>query len=216
MLALPRAVARVRPASAAFAAAASALCPRAAAFSTTRAAAAVLPRDKAPNFTLPAVVGTSITKVSLSDYAGRWVVLISYPLDFTFVCPTELVSFSDRLADFSALGADVLAISADSAFSHLAWQQMPRAKGGLGGVGMPLLADLGGNTLHEYGCLIENPEDTDAWVPFRATYLIDPAGECGGRAAGGRRRGAGVGRPRAWRAARGAHVAPPRSCHVMP
>lgn len=177
---LARSLARARPAAAA--AAAAARC-----FSASRAASAVLPRDKAPAFTLPAVVGTSITKVSLDDYKGRWVVLISYPLDFTFVCPTELIAFSDRLPEFKALGCDVLAISADSAFSHLAWQQQPRAKGGLGGVGMPLLADLGGNVLHEYGCLIENPDDADAYVPFRASYVIDPAGEqgTGGGGAGG-------------------------------
>jgi len=79
--------------------------------------------------------------VKLSDYRGKWLVMVFYPLDFTFVCPTELTTFSDRYADFEAIGADVLGISTDSVFSHRAWINTPRDKGGVADLKYPLAAD---------------------------------------------------------------------------
>src|SRR5207302_717400 len=80
--------------------------------------------------------------VKLSDYRGKWVVLLFYPLDFTFVCPTELTTFSDRYDDFEGVGAEVIGISTDSAFSHRAWLQIPRDNGGVEGLRFPLGADI--------------------------------------------------------------------------
>merc|ERR1712107_124278 len=75
-------------------------------------------------------------EIKLSDYAGKYVVLFFYPLDFTFVCPTEIIAFNDRMAEFEALGCSLIACSTDSHFSHLAWCQKPRKEGGLGDMTM--------------------------------------------------------------------------------
>src|SRR5215203_5364481 len=87
--------------------------------------------QQAPDFTATAVVDQEFKKVKLSDYRGKYVVLFFYPLDFTFVCPTELVAFSDQLGEFQKRGAEVLAVSVDSKYSHLAWTQQPRKDGGV-------------------------------------------------------------------------------------
>jgi len=79
-----------------------------------------------------AVVGEDFKKVSLNDYKGKYVVLVFYPFDFTYVCPTELISFSEHLKDFQDIGAEVIGISTDSHFTHLAWKKTPRDQGGLG------------------------------------------------------------------------------------
>ena len=93
----------------------------------------IKPRDQAPAFTdVNALEGTSFTKISLSDYAGKYVILLFYPFDFTYVCPTELVAFSDAMPKFREINAEVLGISTDSHFTHLAWIKTPRNEGGLG------------------------------------------------------------------------------------
>lgn len=122
---------------------------------------------KAPEFKGNAVVNGDIKEISLSDYKGKWKVLFFYPLDFTFVCPTEIVSFSDKIQLFKDLGAEVIGCSVDSEFSHLAWTQQPRNKGGLGEIAYPLLADLTKNIARSYGALMDDA------VAFRATYIID-------------------------------------------
>ena len=99
-------------------------------------------QKEAPDFTATAVVNEEFKPIKLSDYRGKYVVLFFYPLDFTFVCPTEIIAFSDRIKDFRDRGAEVLGCSIDSQFSHLAWIQSPRDKGGLGGLTYPLIADL--------------------------------------------------------------------------
>src|ERR1700679_1265930 len=86
----------------------------------------------APAFSKEAVVNGEFKEVALADYAGQWVVLLFYPLDFTFVCPTELIAFSDELDEFTKRGAEVVGVSVDSKFSHLAWINTPRKQGGLG------------------------------------------------------------------------------------
>src|SRR5687768_16146665 len=96
----------------------------------------------APKFSLDAVVDGQFKRVSLEDYKGRWVVAFFYPLDFTFVCPTEVLTFSDRIGEFHRLGAEVLGVSVDSKYTHLAWTEKPREKGGIQGLQYPLLADL--------------------------------------------------------------------------
>ena len=92
---------------------------------------AVLVQQKAPSFTAEAVMEDgSFKQITLEDYRGKYVLLFFYPLDFTFVCPTEIISFSDRGAEFQKLGVQILGVSVDSAFSHLAWRNTPRTEGG--------------------------------------------------------------------------------------
>jgi len=109
--------------------------------------------------------------VRLSDYRGKWLVMVFYPLDFTFVCPTELTTFSDRYDDFESIGADVIGISTDSVFSHRAWLQTPRDKGGVEGLRYPLASDQTRETSRAYGVLIENQG-----IALRGLFVIDPEG----------------------------------------
>ena len=103
----------------------------------------VLVAKEAPDFKAQAVMPNgAFQEVSLSDYRGKYVVLFFYPLDFTFVCPTEIIAFSDAAADFEKLGVQLLGCSVDSHFSHLAWRERPRKQGGLGDIAYPLIADL--------------------------------------------------------------------------
>jgi len=127
---------------------------------------------KAPEFKGQAVVGGQFKEVSLSDYAGQYVVLFFYPLDFTFVCPTEIIAFNDRASEFAALNCAVIACSTDSHFSHLAWCQKPRKEGGLGDMSIPLLADKNMNISRAYGVLKE-----DEGLSFRGLFIIDTAGK---------------------------------------
>ncbi len=123
-----------------------------------------------PEFRLDAVHDGQFKNVSLANYKGRWLVVFFYPLDFTFVCPTEICAFSDRLDEFHAIGADVVGVSIDSKFSHLAWTQRARREGGIEGLKYPLLADLNKQMARDYGVL------TDDGVALRGLFLIDPDG----------------------------------------
>jgi len=127
--------------------------------------------EPAPDFTLEAVVGTAPGKefeqIALKEYRGKWVVLFFYPMDFTFVCPTEIRGFNDALPEFEKLGAVVFGASTDSKFSHLAWIR----RGDLGSLRYPLLSDLKKETAWKYGALDENQG-----VALRALYIIDPNG----------------------------------------
>uniref|UniRef100_A0A7E4ZR76 thioredoxin-dependent peroxiredoxin n=1 Tax=Panagrellus redivivus TaxID=6233 RepID=A0A7E4ZR76_PANRE len=125
----------------------------------------------APEFTTDAVVDGDFTSISLSQYKGKYVVLFFYPLDFTFVCPTEIIAFSDRVGEFKKLGVEVLAASTDSKFSHLAWTQTPRKHGGLGDMKIPLLADTNHKLAREYGVLKD-----DEGIAYRGLFIIDKAG----------------------------------------
>ncbi len=126
---------------------------------------------KAPEFTAEAVLGGQFHTVSLAKMKGRWVVLFFYPLDFTFVCPTEILAFSDRLAEFRALGAEVLGVSVDSKFSHLAWTEKKRQEGGISGLAYPLVEDLTKRISADYDVL-----DEAASVALRGLFIIDPQG----------------------------------------
>lgn len=109
--------------------------------------------------------------VQFDDYKGRWLVLLFYPLDFTFVCPTELTSFSDRYEDFEGIGAAVIGVSTDSVHSHRAWLKTPRDKGGVEGLRYPLASDITKTVARDYGVLIE-----DKGVALRGLFVIDPEG----------------------------------------
>lgn len=114
---------------------------------------ALQPTQDAPGFSAMAVVGKQFKKVSLNDYKGKYVVLFFYPLDFTFVCPTEIIAFSERANEFRKIDCEVLACSTDSEFSHLAWINTPREKGGLGDMDIPLIADKNLSISRSYGVL---------------------------------------------------------------
>lgn len=122
----------------------------------------------APEFKGNAVVNGEIKEISLSDFKGKWKVLFFYPLDFTFVCPTEITAFSDKIKLFKDLNCEVIACSVDSAFSHLAWTKQPRNAGGLGEINFPILEDLTKEISKTYGALMPSGD-----VAFRATYIID-------------------------------------------
>jgi len=125
----------------------------------------------APDFTATAVVDQEFKTVSLADYRGKYVVLFFYPLDFTFVCPTEITAFSDRYADFSSRNTEVLGVSVDSQFSHLAWVQTDRKNGGLGDLNYPLVADLKKDIARDYNVL-----DEEAGIALRGLFIIGPDG----------------------------------------
>ena len=132
---------------------------------------AVHVQKEAPAFTAQAVIGGEFKTISLADYSGKYVVLFFYPLDFTFVCPTEIIAFSDRVADFQKRGAQVIGVSTDSRFSHKAWIETPRSKGGLGELKYPLMEDLTKKIATDYGVLIEG-----VGVALRGLFVIDKTG----------------------------------------
>lgn len=127
----------------------------------------------APDFDMPSTknLETLAENVRLSDYKGKWVVLVFYPLDFTFVCPTELVSFNDRLEEFKQLNCEVIGISTDSVFSHRAWLNTPTDKGGVQGLAYPLASDITKSVSRAYGVLLE-----DKGIALRGIFVIDPDG----------------------------------------
>lgn len=132
----------------------------------------VLVSKQAPDFAANAVFGNNeIKELKLSDYRGQYVVLFFYPLDFTFVCPSELIAFDHRLAEFQARNVQVIGVSIDSQFTHLAWKNTPIEKGGIGQVGYPLVADV----KHEI-CQAYDVEFGAAGVAFRGSFLIDKEG----------------------------------------
>src|SRR5260221_238002 len=136
---------------------------------------AVLVQQKAPTFAAEAVMEDGAFKqIKLEDYRGKHVVLFFYPLDFTFVCPTEIIAFDHKYEDFKRRGAEVLGVSIDSKFSHLAWQKTPRDKGGLGGVRFPLISDVTKKIGHAYGVIF--PDGGDEGLALRGTFLIDKRG----------------------------------------
>lgn len=122
----------------------------------------------APVFQGTAVVNGQFKEISLSQYKGKYVIIFFYPMDFTFVCPTEIIAFSDRVDEFKKLGCEVIACSTDSHYTHLAWVNTPRKEGGLGQMNIPLLADKNGQISKDYGVYIE-----DKGIPLRGLFIID-------------------------------------------
>ncbi|TYZ58060.1 hypothetical protein PybrP1_001291 [[Pythium] brassicae (nom. inval.)] len=137
----------------------------------------VTPRKPAPDFNnVNAVVNGKFEKVSLSNYRGKWLILFFYPFDFTFVCPTEIVSFSDSVGLFRSINAEVVAISTDSHHTHLAWVKTPRNEGGLGKMNIPLIADISKRISEDYGVLVTDEEDEMYGAALRGLFIIDPEG----------------------------------------
>lgn len=126
----------------------------------------------APSFTTHAVVdGQIVDEFSLESLQGKYVVLLFYPLDFTFVCPTELHAFQEKIGEFAARDAQVVACSVDSAFSHLAWLNTPREMGGIQGVTYPLVSDFNKSISRDFQVLSE-----DEGVAYRGLFIIDCEG----------------------------------------
>lgn len=125
----------------------------------------------APDFTATAVIDQEFKTINLSDYRGKYTVLFFYPLDFTFVCPTEITAFSDRHSEFKALNTEILGVSVDSQFSHLAWIQSDRKSGGLGDLNYPLVADLKKTISEAYNVL-----DPEEGIALRGLFIIDQDG----------------------------------------
>ena len=131
----------------------------------------VLVGKKAPAIKSQAVTRDRISDFDLSDYLGKYVVLFFYPLDFTFVCPTELHAFETRVADFAQRGAQVIGCSIDSCFSHAAWLKTPKSAGGIQGVSYPIISDIHKSIARSYDVLFE-----EEGIAFRGLFLIDREG----------------------------------------
>uniref|UniRef100_V5HX36 thioredoxin-dependent peroxiredoxin n=1 Tax=Ixodes ricinus TaxID=34613 RepID=V5HX36_IXORI len=125
----------------------------------------------APDFRGIAVVDNQIREIQLSDYHGKFLLLFFYPQDFTLACPSELVEYSERAAEFRSINAEIVAVSTDSFNTHLAWTNTPRKLGGLGKVNVPLLSDFTKKISKDYHVLLE-----EAGIALRASFLIDPKG----------------------------------------
>jgi peroxiredoxin 2/4 len=137
--------------------------------------------QKAPNFKTMASQNGDFKEIELSKLQGKYVVLFFYPLDFTFVCPTELMAFQSELAEFKERNVEVLGCSVDSQFTHSAWVATPNSKGGIEGVQYPLLADVGGKIARSYGVLAgefanEDQSYTPPNVSYRGLFVIDKKG----------------------------------------
>jgi alkyl hydroperoxide reductase subunit AhpC len=135
---------------------------------------AVAVQREAPHFKATAVKGREFVDIELKQFRGKYVVLFFYPLDFTFVCPTEIIAFDEKLEEFQKRNTEVIAVSVDSKFSHLAWQKTPRNKGGLGDVRYPIVADITKKISEDYGVLLHDGDDEG--VSLRGLFLIDKKG----------------------------------------
>lgn len=132
---------------------------------------ATLVTQPAPDFTADAVLAdNSFGQVTLSSYRGKYVYLLFYPLDFTFVCPSEILAFNKKLDEFKSKNCEIISVSVDSKYTHLAWKNTPVDNGGIGQVQFPMVADLNKEITKAYG--IEHP----ASVSLRGLFLIDPTG----------------------------------------
>ena len=126
----------------------------------------------APQFKAKAFIDGQMKEISLSDYKGKWVVLFFYPLDFTFVCPTEIIEFNSKVDEFKKKNAQLIGASIDSVFSHKAWCDLPQDKGGIGKLNFPLISDITKCISCDYGVLLE-----DMGIALRGTFIIDPEGK---------------------------------------
>jgi peroxiredoxin 2/4 len=129
--------------------------------------------EPAPDFNMPSTknMETLAENVKLSDYKGKWLILMFYPLDFTFVCPTELTAFSDRIEELNGVGAEVIGVSTDSVHSHRAWIKTPREENGVADLQYPLASDVGGKLSRKFNILVEEEN-----IALRGLFIIDPEG----------------------------------------
>jgi len=127
----------------------------------------------APDFNMASTknIETLGENVKLSDYKGKWLIMLFYPLDFTGVCSTDLTHFSSRFEEFSSLNTEILGVSTDSAHSHRAWLRMPKELNGIGEIKFPIASDAGGKLSRQYNILIEEPN-----ISLRGLFIIDPDG----------------------------------------
>ncbi|MBH1989780.1 MAG: peroxiredoxin [Alphaproteobacteria bacterium] len=130
----------------------------------------VLVGKHAPDFKAKVVFGNETKTISLSDYKNKYVVLFFYPLDFTFVCPTEMHAFQEKLSEFKSRDVELLGCSVDSDHAHIAWLNTPKDKGGIQGIEYGIISDLGGQIAKDYDVL------SDGNVAYRAVFLIDKNG----------------------------------------
>ena len=129
-------------------------------------------QEQASDFIADAVLpGGNFGKITLNQFKGKWIILFFYPLDFTFVCPTEIISFAERQNEFGTLNCQLLAASCDSVYTHLSWCQQSRSEGGLGPLEIPLISDYTKEIAKKYKIL------TSDGVPLRASFLISPEGK---------------------------------------
>ncbi|XP_069001298.1 thioredoxin-dependent peroxide reductase, mitochondrial [Embiotoca jacksoni] len=140
-------------------------------FSTSSCRRSAAVTQPAPAFKGTAVHNGEFKEMNLADFKGKYLVLFFYPLDFTFVCPTEIISFSDKASEFHDVNCEVVGVSVDSHFTHLAWTNTPRKTGGLGQIHIPLLSDLTKQISRDYGVLLEAPG-----IALRGLFIIDPNG----------------------------------------
>jgi len=127
--------------------------------------------QKVENFKGTAVINQEFKEISLDDYKGKYVVVFFYPLDFTFVCPTEILKFNELYPDFQNRNVEVISVSTDSKFSHLAWKNTPIANGGIGNIQYPMIADFTKKISDQFGVLVD-----ESGVALRGTFLIDKNG----------------------------------------
>lgn len=127
--------------------------------------------QQAPDFTADAVMpDNSFGQISLSSFRGKYVLLFFYPLDFTFVCPSEIIAFNRKLDDFKGKNCEVIGVSVDSKFTHFAWKSTPVDNGGIGNIQYPLVSDLNKNIARSYGILFNDA------VALRGLFLVDTKG----------------------------------------
>ena len=136
----------------------------------------VFPRQKAPFWQAMSVEDEKFVKKSSEEYKGKYLVLLFYPFDFTYVCPTELIAFSENIKEFNELNTQVIGISTDSHFTHLAWIRTPRSQGGLERLSFPLLADISKKISSNYGVLVEDETDDLFGAALRGLFIIDEKG----------------------------------------
>ncbi|CAG8525337.1 703_t:CDS:10 [Paraglomus brasilianum] len=128
-------------------------------------------KHPAPVWEANAVINGNIRNLSHLDFANKYLVLLFFPLNFTFVCPTELIAFSDRIEEFQELNAEVVGVSVDSEYSHLAWSNLPRDQGGISNIRIPLVSDIKKEISTAYGVLFE-----EKGFAFRGLFIIDDLG----------------------------------------
>lgn len=136
----------------------------------------LLPRQKAPYWSATAVINEKFKKINSEEYKGKYTILLFYPFDFTYVCPTELIAFSEAINEFKSLNAEVIGVSTDSHFTHLAWVRTPRSQGGVGKLQFPLVADISKKISKSFGVLVEDETDELFGAALRGLYIIDDKG----------------------------------------
>lgn len=139
-------------------------------------APSLLPRQKSPYWQAMAVQNEKFVKLSSEQYKGKYYVLLFYPFDFTYVCPTEIIAFSEAIKEFKELNTEVLGVSTDSHHTHLAWIRTPRSQGGLGKINFPLLADISKQISRDFGVLVEDETDDMYGAALRGLFIVDDRG----------------------------------------